>query len=207
MTSPSSVPENKDGGHEFNDSPIASVERPLQCPSELGIPHTWSGLVDPQMHASNGISAHSKARPLISLGMSADGSSTAGNFLTPPTGRYVSPAQPSDWFAIDLPGRAISPSEGLLKRPRVVRAQKIIRIHPLCSASKRTTRLPLPSSAPRARNRQGYHFNPFLLPGYPCRQRCRSHRVTVAMVIRSLMHKPQGNRSNHCHSIKPYQPL
>src|SRR5438552_17326796 len=38
----------------------------------------------------------------------------ARNFLTrPPTGRYFSPALPSDCFAIDFPRRAISPSEGL----------------------------------------------------------------------------------------------
>jgi hypothetical protein len=36
-----------------------------------------------------------------------------GNFLTrPPTGRYFSPAPPSDCFAIDFPGHAISPGEG-----------------------------------------------------------------------------------------------
>jgi len=36
------------------------------------------------------------------------------NFLTrPPTGRYFSPALPSDCIAIDFPGRAISPGEGL----------------------------------------------------------------------------------------------
>ena len=39
----------------------------------------------------------------------------ARNFFTrPPTGRYFSPALPSDCFAIDFPGRAISPGEGLL---------------------------------------------------------------------------------------------
>ena len=39
---------------------------------------------------------------------------TARYFLTrPPTDRYFSPALPSDCFAIDLPGHAISPSEGL----------------------------------------------------------------------------------------------
>jgi hypothetical protein len=37
-----------------------------------------------------------------------------GNFLTRlPTGRYFSPALPSDCFAIDFPGHAISPGEGL----------------------------------------------------------------------------------------------
>ena len=36
-----------------------------------------------------------------------------GNFLArPPTGRYFLPALPSDCFAIDFPGHAISPSEG-----------------------------------------------------------------------------------------------
>ena len=118
---------------------------------------------------------------------------TARNFLTrPPTGRYFSPALPSDCFAIDFPGRASSPSEGLtipttylqgggqscpllrasnehsfivrvlrarralgrslliLLRPRVARAQKIIRLHPLlCSASRRTTRPPCPSFTSR----------------------------------------------------------
>ncbi len=35
-----------------------------------------------------------------------------GNFFTrPPTGRYFSPALPSDCFAIDFPGHAISPGE------------------------------------------------------------------------------------------------
>ena len=39
---------------------------------------------------------------------------TARDILTrPPTGRYFSPALPSDCFAIDFPERAISPSEGL----------------------------------------------------------------------------------------------
>ena len=39
---------------------------------------------------------------------------TARGFSTrPSTGRYFSPALPSDCFAIDLPGRAICPSEGL----------------------------------------------------------------------------------------------
>jgi len=39
----------------------------------------------------------------------------ARNFLTrPPTGRYFSPALPSDCLAIDFPRRAISPGEGLL---------------------------------------------------------------------------------------------
>ena|SRR5437660_9449825 len=37
------------------------------------------------------------------------------NFFTRPlTGRHFSPAPPSDCFAIDFPGRAISPCEGLL---------------------------------------------------------------------------------------------
>jgi len=37
-----------------------------------------------------------------------------GDLLTRPTiGRYFSPALPSDCFAIDFPGRAISPGEGL----------------------------------------------------------------------------------------------
>jgi hypothetical protein len=37
-----------------------------------------------------------------------------GSFLThPPTGRHFSPALPSACFAIDFPGRAISPGEGL----------------------------------------------------------------------------------------------
>ena len=45
------------------------------------------------------------------------------------------------WGLIDLPLRASN--EGL-PRPRVARAQEIIRLHPfLCSASRRTTRLPL----------------------------------------------------------------
>ena len=99
------------------------------------------------------------------------------DFLTrPPTGRYFSPALPADCFAVDFPGRTISPGEGLLirkprlgsgqgcpllraskehflnvrvlrarrapgrslpflLRPRVARAQKIIRLHPLLSAS------------------------------------------------------------------------
>ena len=35
-----------------------------------------------------------------------------GKFLIyPPTGRYFSPALPSDCFAIDFPGHAISPGE------------------------------------------------------------------------------------------------
>jgi len=45
-------------------------------------------------------------------------SPTARNFLTrPPTGRHISPALPSDCFAIDFPGRAISPGEGLPNFP------------------------------------------------------------------------------------------
>ena len=44
--------------------------------------------------------------------------------------RAFSPALPSDCFAIDFPGRAVSPGEGL-RRPRVARAQKIISLHPL----------------------------------------------------------------------------
>ena len=40
------------------------------------------------------------------------------------------PPLPSDCVAIDFPGRASSPSEGLL-RPRVARTQKIISLHPL----------------------------------------------------------------------------
>jgi hypothetical protein len=44
-----------------------------------------------------------------------DESPTARNILTrSPTGRYFSPALPSDCFAIDFPGRAISACEGLL---------------------------------------------------------------------------------------------
>jgi hypothetical protein len=40
---------------------------------------------------------------------------TARNFLTrPPTGRYFSPALPSDCFAIDFHGHAISLSEHIL---------------------------------------------------------------------------------------------
>ena len=51
---------------------------------------------------------------VISLGMGADGSSTAHSFFTrPPTGRSFSPALPSDCFAIDFPGRASYPGEGL----------------------------------------------------------------------------------------------
>jgi hypothetical protein len=47
------------------------------------------------------------------------------------------------WGLIDLALRASN--EGLL-RPRVARAKKINRLHPLlCSASRRTTRLPFPS--------------------------------------------------------------
>ncbi len=43
----------------------------------------------------------------------ARGSPIARNFLTrPPTGRYFSPALPSDCFAIDFPGLANSPGEG-----------------------------------------------------------------------------------------------
>jgi hypothetical protein len=43
---------------------------------------------------------------------------TARNVLTrPPTGRYFSPARPSDCFAIDFPGRAICPGEGFLVFP------------------------------------------------------------------------------------------
>ncbi len=50
-------------------------------------------------------------------------SSTARDFLTrPPTGRYFSPALPSDCFAIDFPGRAMCPGEGL-PRPRCVRTE------------------------------------------------------------------------------------
>jgi hypothetical protein len=53
---------------------------------------------------------------LISIFMGwPDWSPTArGLFTRPPTGKYFSPALPSDCFAIDLPGRAISPSEGPL---------------------------------------------------------------------------------------------
>jgi len=44
----------------------------------------------------------------------ARGAPTARNFFTrPPTGRCFSPALPSDFFAIDFPGRVISPGEGL----------------------------------------------------------------------------------------------
>ena len=54
------------------------------------------------------------------------------------------------WGLIDLPLRASN--EGL-RRPRVARAQKIIRLHPLlCSASRRTARPP-PSPAPEHRGR------------------------------------------------------
>ncbi len=68
---------------------------------------------------------------VISSGMGADWSSTARSFLTrPPTGTS---------------GRAISPGEGLL-RPRVARAQKTIRLHPL--------------SAPGARDQHGCHSTP-----------------------------------------------
>src|SRR5207244_11989679 len=43
---------------------------------------------------------------------------TARNVLTrPPTGRYFSAALPSDCFAIDFPGRAICPGQGLLVFP------------------------------------------------------------------------------------------
>jgi hypothetical protein len=112
----------------------------------------------------------------------------------PPTGRYFSPAPPSDCFAIDFPGRAMSPGEGLLVfptspsgeqpdcpslrasdeihdpsklarfslqgwglidlplrasnegllRPRVARAQKIIRLHPSSALRARRTVCLLP---------------------------------------------------------------
>ena len=49
------------------------------------------------------------------------------------------------WGLIDLPLRASN--EGLL-RPRVARAQKIIRLHPLfCSGSKESARVPFHPSA------------------------------------------------------------
>ncbi len=54
--------------------------------------------------------------------------------MIPPSSLVIS----QGWGLIDLPLRASN--EGLL-RPRVARAQKIIRLHPtLCSASRRTTR-------------------------------------------------------------------
>ena len=65
------------------------------------------------------------------LGRRAKWSPTAGNVLTRlPTGRYFSPALPSDCFGIDFPGHAINPGEGL-PRPRVARAQEINSLHPL----------------------------------------------------------------------------
>jgi hypothetical protein len=83
---------------------------------------------------------------------------TARNVLTrPPTGRYFSPALPSDCFAIDFPGRAICLGEGLLVFPispseeqpdcpslrasdehrfivRVLRAQRMVWLLPSCSS-------------------------------------------------------------------------
>ena len=149
---------------------------------------------------------------VISSGMGTDGSSTARSFLTrPPTGRHVSPALPSDCFAIDFPGRAISPGEGflfpslrhhtffpkgvadcpslrassdhrfivgalrarrapgrsfpILLRPRVARAQKIIRLHPLfCSGSKGSARV---SFHPFHRARSASKKSTWPLPSHP----------------------------------------
>jgi hypothetical protein len=74
-----------------------------------------------------GTPPHTSVEPLLSFFQQCEGwpviSHRAHNFLTrPPTG---------------TPRRVISPCEGSL-RPRVPRAQKIIRLHPfLCSASKK----------------------------------------------------------------------
>ena len=83
---------------------------------------------------------------LISQALSSPASSEAPgvvpitrNFLAcPPTGRYFSPALPSDCFAIDLPGRATSPGEGLpilfclslREWPRLPFTARIERPHP-----------------------------------------------------------------------------
>ena len=57
-------------------------------------------------------SSHSRSFFLL-VGWSA-WSPTGRSVLTrPPTGRHMSPALPSDCFAIDFPGRSICPSEGL----------------------------------------------------------------------------------------------
>jgi hypothetical protein len=55
--------------------------------------------------------------------------SPEGGLIDLPVRVTFSPALPSDCFAIDFPGRAISPGEGS-PRPLVARAQEIIRLHP-----------------------------------------------------------------------------
>ena len=96
---------------------------------------------------------------------------TARNFLTrPPTGRYFSPALPSDCFAIDFPERAISPSEGLpilytrylREWPRLPFTARIERAHSYRarSASKKGT-WPLPAPPLTALSTGSY--NPFIL--------------------------------------------
>jgi hypothetical protein len=75
----------------------------------------WSGLV-PNCGRRARLQLIPPSSLVLSPGMGADGSSTARSFLTrPPTG---------------TPRRAVSPGEGL-RRPRVARAQKINRLHPL----------------------------------------------------------------------------
>jgi hypothetical protein len=57
----------------------------------------------------------STLHPHLAFSEAAGVVSTARNFLIrPPTGRYFLTALPSDCFAIDFPGRASSPGEGLL---------------------------------------------------------------------------------------------
>ena len=66
------------------------------------------------------------------------------------------------WVLNDLPLRASN--EGSL-RPRVARAQKIIRPQPLtCSASKRTIRLPFPSFHDRALREHRRSLGPLPFP-------------------------------------------
>ena len=70
--------------------------------------HTKRGLVEGRPHRA--MHNHFLTRPSdyqVRLCKKATG------LTRPPTGRYFSPALPSDCFAIDFPGRAISPGEAL----------------------------------------------------------------------------------------------
>ena len=90
----------------------------LRCVASFSLALDAPGHVQAQARAFGFSVIHLYGPPKIVLspGMGADWSSTAHNFLTrPPTG---------------IPRRAISPSEES-PRPRVARAQKIIRLHPL----------------------------------------------------------------------------
>jgi len=88
--------------------------------------------------------------------------------MIPPSSLVIS----QGWGLIDLPLRASN--EGS-PRPRVARAQEINRLHPLlCSASRRTTRLPIPR-----RVVSDYR----LFPMVSCKSFFHSSRLTAGMVV------------------------